>query len=131
MSDGYTDSEKYQQEIADQYKERVSKFPKEKIIETLKKVDISLDIDTLKEASAGNVNATYLTPEYAIKINQDPKHPRYIANKIIGDNLADSYPVPHIITYDAFQKTSRKLKKKNFVLWKIQLVSRNISINTY
>ncbi|MFA6993608.1 MAG: phosphotransferase [Patescibacteria group bacterium] len=105
MTEKYTDSDKYQQEIAAQYKDRVFKFTPEQVIDALAKLSIQIVPEELRAASAGNVNATYLTPDLAIKVNQDREHPDYIANKIAADKLSADYPVPKVVAYDFFQNT--------------------------
>jgi len=105
LSEKYTDTEKYQQEIAAQYKERISKFAPEQVVDALGRLGIIISIDELKEAAAGNVNATYLTPDLAIKVNQNTEHPDYIANKIVSDRLSDRYPVAKVVAYDYFHAT--------------------------
>lgn len=103
----YTDSEKYQDEIKKQYEKRIPKFSREQVLDALRVLDVPNlpTIDDFSEAGHGYVNATYITPKLAIKINQNPKHPDYLANKIASDRLGENAPVVKVIAYDFFKKT--------------------------
>lgn len=103
----YTDTEQYQKEIAQQYKERVSKFTPEQVLEVLRILGLPNlpAANEITEATAGNVNATYVTPELVVKVNQGREHPDYLANKIVSDKLADKWPVVKVLAYDNFEKT--------------------------
>jgi hypothetical protein len=105
----YTDSDEYQKEIAEQYKQRVAKFPKSQVVAALNQIGIQVDPESVEEAVVGNMNATYLTPEVAIKINQDRSEVDYFANKLISDKLSSEYPVVKVIAYDNFEKTGYEL----------------------
>ncbi len=65
----YTESDKYQEEVRQQYKERVFKFIREQVLDALASLNIPNlpEIDEIIEAGAGNVNATYLTPNLVVK----------------------------------------------------------------
>lgn len=104
----YFDSEEYQNEMAQQYKERVSKFSREQVLEVLELLNIPNlpAIDEIVEAGAGNVNATYLTADLVIKLNQRKGHPDYLANKIVSDRFGAQLPVVRVLAYDNFEKTS-------------------------
>ncbi len=104
----YVDSEEYQNEIAQQYKERVSKFTRQEVLDALKTLNIQNlpDLSEIIEAGAGNVNATFLTKEFAIKLNQRKERPEYLANKIVSDRLGAQVPVVDVLAYDYFDKTS-------------------------
>ena len=84
----YVDSEEYQNEISQQYKERVSKFTREQVLEVLETLNIQNlpDINEIVEAGAGNVNATYITKGLVIKLNQKKGHSDYLANKIVSED---------------------------------------------
>ncbi|KKP69202.1 MAG: hypothetical protein UR66_C0001G0084 [Candidatus Moranbacteria bacterium GW2011_GWE1_35_17] len=103
----YVDSEEYQNEIARQYKKRVSKFSREQVLEVLKMLNISKlpSINEIVEAGAGNVNATYITDDLVIKLNQEKGHPDYWANKIVSDRLGEHSLVVNVLAYDNFEKT--------------------------
>lgn len=106
MDDKYTDSDKYQKEIADQYKKRVSKFSTGDVLKALKLLGVKgVDTSSLIEAEAGNMSATYLTPTLAIKINNNRESPDYLANKIIFDELGSKCPIVKVLEYDFFEKT--------------------------
>jgi hypothetical protein len=102
----YEDTEAYQQEIAAQYKERVEKFSVEEVAHVLSLLGFpAVSSSTIKPATVGNVNATYLTPRLVIKMNQKRGETDYIANKVVSDCLASKYPVVKVLAYDAFEKT--------------------------
>ena len=103
----YVDSEEYQNEISQQYKERVSKFTREQVLEVLETLNIQNlpDINEIVEAGAGNVNATYITKGLVIKLNQKKGHSDYLANKIVSDRLGAQSPVVHVLVHDNFEKT--------------------------
>lgn len=106
-SERYVNSEKYQEEIRQQYKERVSKFTPEQVLEVLNTLNIPNlpTINEITEASVGNVHATYLTPNLVIKLNQNDKRPDYLPNKIIFDKLGSDSPVVQVVVYDNFIRT--------------------------
>ena len=101
----YTNSEKYQQEIAEQYSKRVSKFPKEEVAQTLGKLGFEITAADLKEAHAGNMNATYIAPKIVVKVSRDRDKINFFANTIISDRLSDCQPVVKVLAYDYFRKT--------------------------
>ncbi len=103
----YIDSDEYQNEIAQQYKERVSKFTREQVLDALQALSITNlpTIDEIVEAGAGNMNATYITNNLAIKLNQKNGHPDYLANKIVSDRFGTQLPVVNVLAYDNFEKT--------------------------
>jgi hypothetical protein len=103
----YTESDKYQQEIQQQYKQRVAKFSPEEVIEVLRILNVSNlpKIDEIIEAKAGNVNATYITPHLVIKLNKNRLETDYLSNKIISDRFGNTIPVIKVIKYDNFKKT--------------------------
>ena len=102
----YTDSDKYQQEIAEQYKKRVVKFSVDEVVSALSLLGITVSPGSIKEASVGNVNATYITPELVVKINQNREALNYLANKLVSDRLSDKCPVINVAAYDFFEKTN-------------------------
>ncbi|MGV8084631.1 MAG: phosphotransferase family protein [Candidatus Bilamarchaeum sp.] len=105
MAEKYSDSDQYQEEVAAQYKERVVKFDSQEVVNALDELGFKIPIVDLQEASAGNVNATYLTPELVVKLNQDQSSHSYLANKIVSDKLGNTAPVVKVLVYDYFDKT--------------------------
>jgi len=99
----YTKSEEYQKEIADQYKKRTVSFPKEEVKRVAADLGFSLSLEEIVEAKVGNMNATYLTDNYVIKITKN-KSGSYLANKIVSDAFPDQ-PVVHVLAHDLSQKT--------------------------
>lgn len=108
MTTKYTESNKYQEEIKQQYKQRVSKFTSNHVLNVLNllKIQDLPNLDEIVEAKSGNVNATYITPKLVIKLNQKHEQADYLANKIVSDSLSDQFPVVKVIAYDNFEKTS-------------------------
>jgi hypothetical protein len=103
----YSKSEEYQKEIAEQYKKRVIKIGIAEVAEVLEKLSIIVpDVTTIKESSVGNMNATYLTADLAIKINTKKDNARYLANKVASDALGNDWPIIKVIAYDFFNKTN-------------------------
>ena len=70
MTTKYTESDKYQKEIKQQYKQRVSKFTPKHVLSVLRDLNIQNlpDIKEIIETNSGNVNATYTTPKLVIKL---------------------------------------------------------------
>ena len=101
----YTNSEKYQQEIAEQYSKRAAKFPKEKVAEALGKLGFEIAAVDLKEARTGNVNATHVASKIVVKVSKDRDEVNYLANKVISERLSDYEPVVKVLAYDYFEKT--------------------------
>ena len=101
----YTETEEYQKEIAEQYKKRVAVFPTDEVVKTCKLLGISIDPSSLFQAMAGNVNATYITKDYVVKMNQDKKERTYYSNKVIFEALGVDTPVVEVLAYDFFEKT--------------------------
>lgn len=102
----YSDTEEYQKEIAEGYKKRGAVFPIEEVVKVFDMLGMhEVKPDSITEATAGNVNATYLTSEYVIKINKKKNERKYLPNKIISDTLGTSAPVVQVVAYDFFEKT--------------------------
>src|SRR3989344_3598023 len=101
----YTDSEKYQREVAEQYEKRVPKFSIEEVVGALQQLGIDVDPSGVTVAAVGNVNATYLTPTLVIKIKRDKKTPDYVSNKVVSDKLGKEQPIVKVLSYDFFEKT--------------------------
>jgi hypothetical protein len=102
----YEDSEAYQNEIASQYKVRVEKFSIDDVVRVLSLLGfLNINPSTIRPATVGNVNATYITPRLVIKMNKNKGDADYIANKIVSDCLSATHPVVKVLAYDAFEKT--------------------------
>lgn len=103
----YTESDAYQKEIAQQYEKRVSKFSREQVLAALKalKLEELPKLEEIKEATTGNVNATYVMPNLVVKLNQRREETDYMANNIVSDRLSAKWPVVKVLAYDNFQKT--------------------------
>jgi len=106
VSEKYVDSDEYQCEIAGQFKKRLVQIPAAKVGKLLNTLGIfGVDISLINEAAAGNMNATYLTPDLAIKINPNKEKTCYLADKIIFDILGKAWPIAEVLAYDFFGKT--------------------------
>ncbi len=106
MEEKYTDSDKYQQEIAAQYKERVAKFSPKDAADVLAILGFpNVDADSLREATAGNVHATYVGTKLVIKLNQDRDEANFLPDKIVSDRLSKETPVVTVLAYDRFEQT--------------------------
>jgi len=102
---GYTDTDQYQQEIAEQYKKRVVKFSKKEVVAALAKLGFEMAEHDLEEARVGNMNATYLAPDIVVKVSGDRSEVNFFANTIISDRLGEHQPVVKVLGYDNFEKT--------------------------
>ncbi len=100
----YTESEAYQKEIAEQYKERNLTLEPREVVDILGKLGFKVDEAAVAEAEAGNMNATFITPDYVIKVSNDLKSISYSANKIVSDKLPDE-KVVRVITHDVRQNS--------------------------
>ena len=102
----YTDSGEYQKEIAEQYKKRIGSFDAGEVVESLHKLGFTkIKAEDLQTTTAGNMNATYLTPDLVIKINKRGDMPYFYANKVASDKLGGKMPVVEVLAYDYFDKT--------------------------
>ncbi|MDE2079124.1 MAG: aminoglycoside phosphotransferase family protein [Patescibacteria group bacterium] len=105
MAAAYTDSDEYQREIAEQYKRRVAKFSHTDVCAAVHALGFDVAENDLTEARAGNMNATYLSPDFAIKVNADKSGRSYSANVLVSEHFAGTLPVVEVLAYDFFEKT--------------------------
>lgn len=101
----YTESDEYQKEIAEQYKKRVAVFPVGEVVKVCKTLGVSIEPNSVSQATAGNVNATYLTTNYVVKMNQDRTERSYYSNKVVSDALVAGAHLVEVVAYDFFEKT--------------------------
>lgn len=102
----YTDSDEYQKEIAEQYKKRIGSFDAGEVVQSVHKLGFTkIKAEDLQTTTAGNMNATYLTPDLVIKINKRGDMPYFYANKVVSDKLGGKMPVVEVLAYDYFDKT--------------------------
>jgi hypothetical protein len=104
-SKSYTETEEYQREIAEQYKKRVAVFPVDEVVKVCKTLGVSIDQSSVSQATAGNVNATYVTEHFVLKMNKDKKERTYYSNKVAFDALGASARVVEVVAYDFFEQT--------------------------
>lgn len=100
----YTETEEYQKEIREQFRSRVKKFDPGEVVAVLKVLGVEVVPTDLKMASSGNANATYLAPDFVVKINERRGRNDY-AGYLAVASLADKYAVPRVLAYDNFEKT--------------------------
>ena len=115
----YTDTEAYQKEVAEQFAKRNLRLKPGEVVSILKKLDFTILESELVEAEAGNMNVTFLTPEYVIKINNNPGIVKYIANVIVSKYLPLERVVQTVL-HDVFQKTKCEvlvMKRAEGAMW--------------
>lgn len=104
--ESYFNSDDYQREVATEYEKRIASFSAAEVASVLDYLGFSdIDPESVRLATGGNIHATYMTPEFVIKLNQDQSAPSFFANKIISDRLHDKVPVVNVLAYDNFEKT--------------------------
>lgn len=114
----HTESDEYQKEIAKQYKQRVTSFTLPEVVTIMDAIGFSVLEEDLKLAECGNMNATFLTDKYVIKISNE-KDPQYQGNSIISKQLRD-VPVVNVLAYDYHDKTDYEvlvMSKSEGNLW--------------
>ena len=100
----YTESEAYQQEIADQYKERNLEMPTTEVTKIMASLGFDVSPEETQEAEAGNMNATFLTDSYVIKISNSSTKTAYSANTIVSEQLPDM-KVVRVLKHDIREYT--------------------------
>ncbi len=100
----YTESEGYQKEIAEQYKERNIKLAPSEVHDILSKLGFDVSSYDIQKAEAGNMNATFLTSNYVVKVSAARDEVKYAANKIVSDTLPEARVV-HVLCHDQFKST--------------------------
>lgn len=100
----YTESDEYQKEIANQYQKRTVSFELAEVVKVMKQLGFNVSKKDLSLAEGGNMNATFLTSDYVIKINNE-KEPRYLANTVVSENLSRKVSVVTVLKYDNRDET--------------------------
>lgn len=100
----YTETEAYQKEIAEQYKERNLELKPQEVGEILHALGLEVDEASITEAEAGNMNATFLTDQYVLKVSNDADSVAYSANRIVSERLPDE-KVVRVVAHDVCEKT--------------------------
>ncbi len=98
--------DKYNQEIAKQYKKRNLKLSAGEVLEIIKPLGFDIEENDIVEAPTGNMNATFLTSDIVIKIRNDKTEQKFLANKIVSEKFYPKLPVVNVLSYDYFEKTS-------------------------
>lgn len=100
----YTESEAYQKEIAEQYKQRNLELTSTEVWGIMGKLGFDADADDIQLAEAGNMNATFLTSNYVVKASAKRDVVKYAANKIVSDSLPEE-KVVRVLSHDQFKAT--------------------------
>lgn len=100
----YTESEAYQKEIAEQYKERNLELAPSEIHDVLSRLGFDVEAEDIQKAEAGNMNATFLTSNYVVKVSAERDAVKYAANKIVSDALPEA-KVVRVLSHDQFKST--------------------------
>ena len=100
----YTETEKYQKEIAEQYKQRNLQLTSQEVQEILKTLGFDVVAGNVQEAEAGNMNATFLTTNYAVKVSNEKDYVKYAANTLVSEALPND-KVVRVLAHDKFEKT--------------------------
>lgn len=99
----YTETEEYQKEIAEQYKERNLELSSQEVTNILSTLGIEVDGE-IKDSDAGNMNATFLAGQYVVKVSNDEDAVKYAANKIVSDQLPNE-KVVRVVIHDIRKRT--------------------------
>ncbi len=115
----YTKGDAYQKEIAEQYKRRNLQLSPSEVHTILSQLDFNVDVQDVREAEAGNMNATFLTSQYAVKISADRNMVKYAANKIVSDALPEA-KVVRVLHHDIYNATDYEvlvMERSPGVMW--------------
>lgn len=121
----YTESEAYQKEIAEQYKGRNLSLNPEEVVDILSKLGFEVDEAKVTEAEAGNMNATFITPDYVVKVSNNAESVSYSANKIVSDKLPNE-KVVRVVTHDIRQNSEYEvlvMERASGSMWLTQMPS--------
>ena len=100
----YTESEAYQREIAEQYKERNLELKPVEVRGILSQLGIEVDEADIHVAEAGNMNATFVAGEYVVKVSNKEDLVSYGANVIVSKQLVDEKAIK-VVEHDVREKT--------------------------
>jgi len=100
----YTESEAYQREIAEQYKERNLELEPVEVKGILSQLGIEVDEADIHVAEAGNMNATFIAGDYVVKVSDKKDLVSYGANDIVSEQLVDEKAIK-VVEYDVREKT--------------------------
>lgn len=100
----YTKTEEYQKEIEEQYQQRNLQLVTAEVVVILKQLGFTVSEAKIREAEAGNMNATFITSEFVVKISSDAASVKFLANKLISETLPDSNVV-RVLHHDVRDKT--------------------------
>lgn len=104
----YTETEAYQKEIAQQYKERNLEMVPSEVSNILSNLGFEVDESDIQQAEAGNMNATFITNRYVVKISDDPNSVAYSANRVVSEQLPDQ-KVVRVAAHDVREKTNHEV----------------------
>lgn len=100
----YTESEAYQREIAEQYKERNLELKPNEVTGILSQLGLEVDEADISVAEAGNMNATFIAGDYVVKISDKEDLVSYGANNIVSKQLADEKAIK-VVAHDVRDRT--------------------------
>ena len=100
----YTETDAYQREIAEQYKKRNLELPLSEVSSILSAVGVEVVEAEIREADAGNMNATFIAGQYVVKVSNESDKLKYVANQIVSEQLPDE-KVVRVVTHDVREKT--------------------------
>lgn len=121
----YTESDEYQQEISAQYKQRTASFERAEVVKVMSQIGLDIKEEDVSLAETGNMNATFLTDEYVVKINKENGQ-HYLANTIVSEQLS-GLPVVNVLKYDNRDKTEYEvlvMKRTEGTLWQRTIVDQ-------
>ena len=100
----YTESEAYQREIAEQYKDRGLELQTTEVKDILNQLGIVINETDVTVAEAGNMNATFIVGDYVVKISDEEGLLSYGANSIVSEQLPEE-KVVRVAHHDFRDKT--------------------------
>lgn len=108
MATDYLNDE-YHKTLADRYQQRKLSLSADQISQLAKDMGFVIEQAEIVKSTGGNVSGTFLSKNYAIKIQNNQQRHEFLANKMVSDALADTVPVVEVLAYDWFHKTDYEL----------------------
>jgi hypothetical protein len=97
----YSESDEYQSEIAAQYQKRTLQLPLTVVQEIMHRLGFIVPLEDIQLCDTGNMNATFITPDYVVKLSSNPETKRYLTNKLVSERLPDK-KVVRVLMHDHF-----------------------------
>lgn len=102
----------YHEALAKRFESRKASLTKKQLRGVLQTLGFDININSINQASSGNMSRVYLTPDLAIKIRDmklaSKKVHHFLANKVASETFYPKLPVPHVLAYDLFKKLTMK-----------------------